>query len=62
MVLAQGNTGVIKYEVRSTKYEVLKFAATELRGWSERTQSEKRHEAYIHATVGWMPLQCAEHP
>ncbi len=39
MTLRQENAGEIKYEVRSTKYEVKEFGATELRGHGERRQS-----------------------
>ncbi len=37
----QENTEVIKYEVRSTKYEVKELGATELRGCAERKRSRK---------------------
>ncbi len=39
MTLRQKDAGVIKYEVRSTKYEVKELGATELRGHGERRQS-----------------------
>ncbi len=39
MTLRQGDTGVIKYEVRSTKYEVKELGATRLRGRGGRRQS-----------------------
>ncbi len=39
MTSSCGNAGVVKYEVRSTKYEVKKLGATELHGWKRRTQS-----------------------
>ncbi len=35
-----GRQGVIKYEVRSTKYEVKELGATELRGHGGRMQSQ----------------------
>ncbi len=39
MTLRREDAGVIKYEVRSTKYEVFKFGATELRrGTSENAK------------------------
>ncbi len=39
MTLRQEDTGAIKYEVRSTKYEVKELGATELRGHGMRRQS-----------------------
>ncbi len=36
----QEDTGEIKYEVRSTKYEVKELGATGLRGHGERRQSQ----------------------
>ncbi len=39
MTLWQVDTGVIKYEVRSTKYEVKELGATELRGGVGKRQS-----------------------
>ncbi len=39
MTLPQGNGEEIKYEVRSTKYEVRELGATELRGHGGRRQS-----------------------
>ncbi len=41
MALRQGNGEGIKYEVRSTKYEVKELGATELRGWVERKRSRE---------------------
>ncbi len=38
MTLRQEDAGVIKYEVRSTKYEVKELGATELRGGVGRRQ------------------------
>ncbi len=40
MTLRQENAGVIKYEVRSTKYEVKELGATELRRGDGREQSQ----------------------
>ncbi len=40
MALRREDTGVIKYEVRSTKYEVKELGATELRGHGGRRQSQ----------------------
>ncbi len=39
MTLRQEDTGEIKYEVRSTKYEVKELGATKLRGHGMRRQS-----------------------
>ncbi len=40
MAMRRGDGEVIKYEVRSTKYEVKELGATELRGHGGRRQSQ----------------------